>query len=150
MLAFLHQQVGYHPDTLQHLVSEYGDPEASPDLLYIYFYVPRTHDLWHIVATCIVPTMDQFHAEYRYAQHSNSVYSWVDIQITIDKSRHDNVQTIFSTISDDIGLDDKFFKIYSGKEASAIIKWNSIDDHTSCCEGCFSPEALRNRSMNVI
>jgi hypothetical protein len=39
MLAFLYQQVGYHPDTLQHLVSEYGDPDASPELVYVSLFL---------------------------------------------------------------------------------------------------------------
>jgi hypothetical protein len=66
--------------------------------------------------------MDQFLVEYRYAQHYSSFFAWVDIQLTIPKSQHDNVQAIFSTICNDIGLDDKFFKIDSGKVTSAVIK----------------------------
>jgi hypothetical protein len=94
--------------------------------------------------------MDQFYVEYRYAQHFCSFYAWIDIQLTINKSRHDNVPAIFSTIYNDIGLDDKFFKIESGRAASAMINWNTIDDHTSRCDGCFPPEELRNKSRNVI
>jgi hypothetical protein len=94
--------------------------------------------------------MDQFYVKYRYAQYFNSFYAWVDIKLTIDKSRYNNVQAVFSIIYKDIGLDDKYFKIESGKAASAMIKWNTIDDHSSLCEGCFYPKVLHNKSLNII
>jgi hypothetical protein len=73
------------------------------------------------MTNCIIPTMDRLYVEYRYAPHFHRLDAGVDIQLTFDKSQYDNLQAVFSTICDDIGLNDKYFKIESGRAASAMI-----------------------------
>jgi hypothetical protein len=35
MLASLYQQVGRHTTSREYVISEYGDPDASPELVYV-------------------------------------------------------------------------------------------------------------------
>jgi hypothetical protein len=35
MFAFFFQQVDHYPDSMAHLTSKYGDPGASPELVYV-------------------------------------------------------------------------------------------------------------------
>jgi hypothetical protein len=86
--------------------------------------------------------MDQFLVEYRYSQHYDKFHAWVDIQLTLDKLQDDNVIDVFSTICDDAGLDDNYFQIESGRAASAMIKLGTLDGHSSCCRGCYTPEVV--------
>jgi hypothetical protein len=75
------QNSSYHPETVDFYVSRYRDPDTSSELvyvfsslsyirscriLYIYFYVLRSHDLWYTVAKYIIPMMDDLTKGYDY------------------------------------------------------------------------------------
>jgi hypothetical protein len=73
-----------------------------------------------MVANIIIAAIDQFDLEDLHSLNFYKCDAWVDIHRTIDKSKYNNITTLFVSISVMLSLNDNYFKFESLKAASPI------------------------------
>jgi hypothetical protein len=99
--------------------------------LYIHIAISGGYNIVNIINQLIIPMIDPLSIKDQYSQYIYDQRSIININLTINRSKHISIAYDISYIVSIFRRLDEFFKFLIGRLASAKISYNAMYSHIS-------------------